>query len=142
MSARGPIVLIEDDPDDIAIFEEVLKQVEPGRELKWFENATDGFNYLKETEKPTFLILCDINLPGMNGLDFKKKIDADRELRKKSIPFIFLSTVASQELVEKAYFEMTVQGFFRKPHSYEEMGKIVRHIIDYWSSCRHPNSAA
>lgn len=84
--------------------------------------------------------MSDINLPLQTGIEFKKTIDEDHQLRQKSIPFIFFSTSVDSNAVTQAYGEMTVQGFFRKSSSYEELKRLVRLIMDYWKLCKHPNS--
>jgi CheY-like chemotaxis protein len=140
MAKRGPIILVEDDVDDKTIFEEALEDIGAKNSLRWFINPIEAFSYLATTEEKPFLIFCDINLPKQNGLDFKARIDADKYLRQKSIPFIFYSTSAAQETVNKAYMQLTVQGFFQKKHSYDEIKKVLSLVIDYWAACKHPNS--
>src|SRR5687768_2818899 len=90
----GPIILVEDDADDEDIFEEVLKELKVYNKIVWFINAKDAMEYLKATSEQPFIIFCDINLPGLSGIEMKRKIDADKELRRKSIPFVFYSTAA------------------------------------------------
>lgn len=140
MAKSGPILFIEDDTDDIEIIFKILHELRVKNELVSFSDTANAFQYLKETENQPFLILCDINLPPQNGLEFKKRIDNDKELRKKSIPFIFYSTSAEQRAINKAYTEMTVQGFFEKGVSYEEIKDDIGAIINYWKRCKHPNS--
>jgi len=140
MSASGPIIIIEDDPDDKEIFEEVLKELGILNKLVWLINAPDAFTYLKTTEEQPFLIICDINLPVQNGIEFKRQVDNDPQLRKKSIPFIFFTTAVQQSAVNEAYIHLTVQGFFQKSSNYENSRKAIKIIFDYWNLCRHPNS--
>lgn len=140
MSKTGPIVLIEDDHDDKMVFEEILKDLGVENKLKWFEDTDTAMEFLKESNESVFAIFSDINLPGINGLEFKKKIDSNPELRKKSIPYIFYSTSASQRDVNEAYLEMTVQGFFKKQSDYKEIKKQISIIIEYWKMCIHPNT--
>jgi CheY-like chemotaxis protein len=135
----GPIVIIEDDKDDKEIVEEVLKELNIPNKLVWFKRCTDAFDYLKtQTEQP-FVILSDVNLPGLSGRDFKKQIDDDEELRKKSIPFVFFTTAANKNYVDEAYMELTVQGYFQKANSYNETKNILKAILEYWKFCKHPN---
>ncbi|MEO6405827.1 MAG: response regulator [Ferruginibacter sp.] len=136
----GPIILIEDDADDKAIIDEIISEMKLPNKLHWFTNCPDAYHYLDTTVDRPFLILCDVNLPIQSGTEFKKQVDAHPELRKKSIPFVFYTTSASKALVEAAYTEMTVQGFFKKKNSYEEVKENIRLILDYWSECLHPNS--
>jgi CheY-like chemotaxis protein len=91
--------------------------------------------------KPKHHILCDINLPGMNGFEFKSEIDNDFKLMEKSIPFIFFSTAATKPIVTEAYTKMTVQGFFQKNDNIEELKYSLKTIIEYWKLCKHPNGS-
>ncbi|HEX2684417.1 MAG TPA: response regulator [Ferruginibacter sp.] len=140
MARYGPIIAIEDDRDDKELLIETLQSLEIENELVCFDNAIDAFDYLKKTLQQPFLILCDVNLPALNGIEFKRKIDADPELRKKSIPFIFYSTSVNQQAVNEAYTKMTVQGFFKKGDSFEQIRKRIKLIMDYWKDCKHPNT--
>jgi CheY-like chemotaxis protein len=140
MAKSGPIVVIEDDTDDQGILKDVLKELKVENELIWFAKADDAFTYLKTSSQQPFLIFSDVNLPGQNGIEFKRRIDADPALRKKSIPFVFYSTYVDQQAVNTAYTEMTVQGFFQKNDSYSEIKTNIKLIIDYWLACRHPNT--
>lgn len=135
-----PIVLIEDDTDDKEILEMVLKDLNITKTLIWFANGSDAFEYLKTTTEQPFLILSDVNLPGMSGIEFKKKVDDHPELRKKCIPFVLYSTSVDKQTVEDAYTKMTVQGFFKKNSGYDEIKNTIRIINEYWTYCRHPNS--
>jgi response regulator RpfG family c-di-GMP phosphodiesterase len=136
---NGPIVLIEDDTDDAFTMQEALKDLKIGHELVYFPNTVLAQKYLEETPEQPFLIICDINMPFQNGLDFKQDIDAHPELKKKCIPFIFYSTSAAQEDVDKAFLQMTIQGFFKKANSYAEILSDITAIIEYWKKSKHPN---
>ncbi len=142
MAKAGPIILIEDDIDDQNILGEALREIGVTNEVISFLNAPEAFTYLKTTTEQPFIILCDVNLPKQNGIDFKRQIDSDPQLRKKSIPFLFFSTSVDQNSVNEAYTEMTVQGFFQKSNTYKDLKKMVKLIIDYWMACRHPNVKA
>lgn len=139
MSKYGPILIIEDDEDDKRLFEDVVKDLQYNNKIIWYDNTEDALEYLKRTHDNIFMMFSDINLPGRNGLEFKKKIDSVPELRKKSIPFVFYSTSAHQQDVDEAYSKMTVQGFFKKGRTYEEAKTMLGLIFEYWKMCKHPN---
>lgn len=135
----GPIIIIEDDEDDKIILEEVLKELNIPNKTVWFTSCVDAFDYLKlQTEQP-YVILCDVNLPGLSGMEFKKQIANDEYLKKKSVPFVFFTTAANKNYVNEAYLDLTVQGYFQKPNSYTETKNIIRVILEYWKYCKHPN---
>ena len=139
MIPNGPIVLIEDDNDDAFTMQEALKDLNIGNEFIYFPNTILALKYLKETKQQPFLIICDVNMPFQNGLDFKRDIDNHPELKKKCIPFIFYSTSANSDDVSKAFLQMSIQGFFKKASSYDQILKDITAIIEYWKKSKHPN---
>ena len=139
MSKYGPVILVEDDEDDREILKEVFKSLEVENTLLFFSNGQEVLNYLMTTTDKPFLILCDVNLPKMRGTELRHRLNENEHLRKKSIPFVFLSTSAEPGAVRDAYDQM-VQGFFQKEHRYEQVKSMIKLIIDYWSVCKHPNN--
>jgi len=136
----GPIILIEDDADDKDVFQDILKDLKITNVVMWFQNCDDAFSFLKSSSEQPFIIFCDVNLPGISGIECKRQIDENKELRKKSIPFVFCTTSADQKSVDDAYTKMTVQGFFKKKNTYDELKETIKLIIAYWSECKHPNA--
>lgn len=135
----GPIIIIEDDADDQYIFQKIIRELNVPNTIRFFNNGQLVLDYLQETEEQPFLIICDINMPLMNGLELRKCIERDEPMKKKIIPFIFLTTDASPALIQEAY-EVTIQGFFKKTTGYEATKRQLEQIIGYWSLCLHPNS--
>lgn len=140
MSASGPIVIVEDDDDDQTIVKEAIQEIGIPNTLLFFSNAIDAFAFLVETTVQPFFILCDINLPKQNGVEFKKNIDRNEYLSQKSIPFLFFSTAVDKHIINFAYKELTIQGFFQKPARFEEIKYSLQIIISYWKLCKHPNN--
>lgn len=139
MSRIGPIVIAEDDQDDRQLLEEAFQSLAIKNKLVFFDNGDDVLAFLRATQEQPFLILSDINLLKMSGIELKKRINEDEALRKKSIPFIFLTTSSEHRSVLEAY-EMMVQGYFKKENSFQQIQNTVRMIVEYWLICRHPNS--
>ncbi|HEX2535736.1 MAG TPA: response regulator [Chitinophagaceae bacterium] len=140
MARSGPIVLVDDDEDDRDFIIDVLKELDIPNPVLYFNDCAPALRYLKETQDSPFLIISDVNLPKQTGLEFKRSIDTDPQLRQKSIPFVFLSTSVRQQDVNEAYSQMTTQGFFQKKAKLEELKKVIRIIFDYWEHCFHPNT--
>lgn len=139
MLFQDPVIIVEDDPDDQAILKGIFADLNINKELKFFSTASEALAYLNTTSDQPFLILSDVNLPGTDGTAFKKLINENEFLKRKSIPFVFYSTSSRKESVVKAY-EMMVQGYFEKPQSLSEIKTTIKLIIDYWTLCKHPNS--
>ncbi len=140
MSKSGSIVIIEDDIEDKEILEIVVRDLGYQNTLRWFRLTRDAWDYMKTTDENMFLIFCDVNLPKQSGLEFKKQIDDDPELRRKSIPFLFFSTSSNQNEIDTAYTQMTVQGYFVKGNDFDEIKKLIKIVLEYWSACKHPNT--
>jgi len=135
-----PIVIIEHCQEDKMLLERIFSDLDIAYYIEWFDETASAMRYLKNTTEKVFLILCEVDLPGQNGLAFKKIVDDDALLRKKGIPFVFFSDPARQDEINRAYIEMTVQGFFKKSRDYHEMKAMISLIVAYWSLSRHPNA--
>lgn len=139
MANAGPILIIEDDTDDQEMIERAIREAGTTNNIVFLDNGADALEYLKTTPVQPFLIFCDINMPKLNGIELKMKIDQNPDLRKKSIPFVFFTTTANRMSVNLAYTRMTIQGFFEKSSNHVELVTTLKIILDYWSKCRHPN---
>jgi CheY-like chemotaxis protein len=139
MAKTGPLIIVEDDPEDQEVIADVLQLNGVTNELKFFSNGQEALDYLSETIDKPFLIICDINMPVMNGLELKDEINKNGHLTQKSIPFIYYTTHAEKHAVEKAY-HMSVQGFFQKPGTFTEIQQLLNQVVSYWLSSFHPNS--
>ena len=138
-SKKGPIIVLEDDADEQELLSEVFTQMKVTNEVKFFSNGDSFLQYIRTTQDQPFIIISDVNIPLLNGLEVKRIINSDDHLRKKSIPFIFLSTSAEKKAVEEAY-NQTAQGFFVKQNSIQNIEKHLTIIMQYWSECKHTNS--
>lgn len=139
MSRNGPIIIAEDDIDDQEILKEAFESLSIKNQLIFFDNGEDVLNYLRTTLDRPFIIISDVNLLKMDGLELRKRINADDYLRKKSIPFVFLTTSSNHHAILQAY-ELMVQGYFKKENNFRQIQNCVRMIVEYWLICRHPNS--
>ena len=137
--ASTPIIILEDDMDDQEIMKEVLEDLQVPYRIDFYVHAKDLLDYLYTTNESPFLILSDVNLPSMNGLELRKIIFENEYLRVKSIPFVFFSTSSDEYAVKQAY-DLTVQGYFVKQYSMPDIKATLKLIISYWEQCEHVNS--
>lgn len=135
----GPIVYIDDDEDDQLLFNWAVTSLKLPNQIRSFYDGQAALNYLLTTKEKPLMILCDVNMPTMNGLELRNYIDATPQLRQKAIPFIFYTTDASPDLVKLAY-EGTIQGYYDKVHSLVKLKDQLGLIVAYWQSCVHPNN--
>ena len=138
MNKSGPIIIIEDDTDDQDVLAEIFKELNYSNKLIFFGDSALALEYLTDTEIEPFLVLSDINMPKLNGMELREKIHSNEDLRMKSIPYLFFSTRAEQQQVIDAY-SRSIQGFFIKPNSYDRLKEIMVKIVEYWKECESPN---
>lgn len=135
----GPILVIDNDREDYDLVFMALKELNVPNEIRWLHGGEEALDFLRTTPEQPFLILCDIMMPEMTGIQLRAEIDKDDFLRKKSIPFIFLTVVVSKKMVEQAY-DLTVQGYHLKGETYDKLKEGLDLIVKYWQACMHPNS--
>jgi CheY-like chemotaxis protein len=132
-----PIIFIDADDDDHKLFKQVLTELALPHPVVVFANGQTALDYLMTTTQLPFLIISEISMPGMSGIELRQQIDRDPGLRKKCIPFVFMTHPVEEEVVEEAY-ELTIQGLFEKKASYAAWKAQLAAIIAYWTACHHP----
>ena len=135
---NNPVIVIEDDMDDQEIFKEVFESLAYPNQIIFFADGESALDFLNQTHIIPFLILSDINMPKLDGFALRNKIKMDADLQVKCIPYIFFSTATNQKSVIDAY-SLSVQGFFVKDHSFEELKDTIATIMQYWHKCVAPN---
>jgi CheY-like chemotaxis protein len=132
------ILYVEDDEVDQMLFTKALQKCAPEYTLQICGNGEEGLAYLENEALPApFIIVSDINMPKMNGIEFAKHIEQREHLRNKGIPFIFISTSNAGFDVDRA-FELRVQGYFNKSHSIDKLNEDVQSIVNYWNRSMTP----
>jgi CheY-like chemotaxis protein len=132
-------MLIDDDKDECELMEDALRLANIENKLLCFHNGKAAIDYLMNTEEQPFLILSDVNMPEMGGLELRRSILKNDYLRSKAIPFIFYTTSAQKKTIVEAY-EMNVQGFFEKPTLIQDLSNLLAEISSYWQKCHHPRN--
>ena len=137
MNKSGPIIIIEDDIDDQDILAEIFKELNYSNKLIFFGDSVKALEYLTDTDTEPFLVLSDINMPKLNGMELREKVHNNEDLRLKSIPYLFFSTSAEQKHVIDAY-SRSIQVFFVKSNNYDKLKSTIIKIVDYWQECESP----
>lgn len=135
---HNPIYIVDDDEDDQQIIQEAVAELGLTNELKFFYTAEAVLSQLRKNDLIPFIIISDINLPGMDGFTLREKILNESSMSDKSIPFIFWSTTASDAQVKRA-FDLSAHGFFIKGRTFKELKEELGEIISYWSKSLAPH---
>lgn len=136
--ASAPVVIIEDDADDQEMLAEVFQKLNYANKILFFADGNDALKHLNETDELPFLILSDINMPRINGMELRKQVQENEKLNVKCIPYLFFTTTSEKKFVVDAY-SASAQGFFKKPSSYDKLESTIRIIMEYWTECISPN---
>ena len=141
MNKNGPVIIIEDDADDQYLFQLVFAKLGYTNQVIYFPDGQEALDYLLTTSTLPFLILSDINMPKLDGFALREKLHTDAALQVRCIPYLFFSTAATQEMVINAY-SLSVQGFFLKEPTINELEETIKSIMEYWKRCAAPNNFA
>lgn len=129
------ILLVEDDLGDQRLIEKSLCNEKILNELITVNDAESALQYLqrsqdgnKESPRPD-LILLDLNLPGMFGKEFLKRIKASPELN--TIPVVVLTTSDSEQDILESY-KLQAAGYVKKPITLQGFQEVMKDMEEYW----------
>jgi len=128
-----PVLLVEDDSIDAMTVKRALNELKVKNELVHLATCEEALEYLRNgsNNKPC-VILLDLNLPGINGVEFLKALETDGLL--KNIPVVVLAASQKEEDIVET-FNLGVAGYIFKPadcKKFDEFEPIKR----YWTTER------
>ncbi len=132
MEGALKILLIEDDTIEVMKFKRVLSLIndQNNYEFQTAENGEDGLKILEDKTHLPDIILLDLNMPKISGIEFLSILKNDEAL--KHIPTIILST-SNNEKDLLACFKIGIAGYVLKPLKYEDYVAKIKKILSYWS---------
>jgi len=135
------ILLVEDNPDDVLLTQRALLENHITHELKVVQDGVAAMDYLvdaaSEEEPPALptVILLDLKLPQMDGLEVLKKIRAHEKLKR--LPVVILTSSKEQQDILKSY-NLGANSFFRKPVDFDQFTEAIRQLGLYWLRLNEP----
>ena len=133
---RKNILLVEDDQIDVMMVQRALKELNVTNRLDVVQNGEEALEFLidKGNGVPC-IILLDLNMPKMNGIEFMKT--ARREGLLNKTPVIVL-TKSQEEQDKVESFKLGVSGYMVKPVDYHQFVEVIRAISLYWTLSELP----
>lgn len=130
------ILLVEDDQVDVMTVKRALKEIHVTNPVVNPENGEEALKYLRDHDsaKPC-IILLDLNMPIMNGIEFLQVIKNDVLLKR--IPVVVLTT-SGEEQDKINSFNLGVAGYMAKPVDYRQFVEVMRTIDAYWTISEVP----
>jgi CheY-like chemotaxis protein len=137
MKGNRPILLVDDDVVSTMLLQRALSSLHIGNRLHVANNGVEAIQWLKDIkdeDKPC-IILLDLKMPKMGGLEFLEAFRRDQSLR--TIPVIVLTTSKEQKDIRASY-DLGVAGYMVKPVDFLQFIEMIKAIDQYWSLCEQP----
>lgn len=135
MTKSKPILLVEDDIVDTMTVKRAFKDLDISNDLIHVENGEEALKYLNdENNTKPVIILLDLNMPKMNGIEFLKVVHTNNLLN--NIPIIVLTTSRAESDIAES-FKYGASGYVIKYTDYEKSVKTIEAIVLNWIDNEH-----
>ena len=133
----APILLVEDNPDDVLFIERAFRSTSISAPLRVLEDGATAMDYLagrgefndRAAHPLPALVLLDLNMPRASGFDVLRWLRAQPKLRR--LPVVVLTSSAQDEDIARAY-DLGVNSYVVKPSGLKEIRDVAHQIEGYW----------
>lgn len=135
------ILLVEDDMVDVMNVQRAFKKNNITNPLHVAHNGLEALNMLKgvngvkRLDPLPKIVLLDINMPKMNGIEFLKEMRADKELKSISV---FIMTTSNEDSDKFEAYSLNVAGYILKPINFEKFVSAVSTLNNFWKMIELP----
>jgi len=137
MQNSCPVLLVEDDPLNVVAVEKAFTNLGIARPPVHARNGQEALDYLRDDSHPKpGIILLDLHMPNMDGIEFLRTVKADPALRE--IPVVMLTTSQDQRDIAEC-FALNAAGYMIKPLDDEPFAEVIKTIMVYWSLSELPS---
>lgn len=124
------VLLIEDDTIEVMKLNRTITKLKLNHKIVIANNGEEALKTLNVDNFLPDIILLDLNMPKMNGIEFLSILKSDENLRH--IPAIILTTSKNQKDLLECY-KIGIAGYVLKPLKYEDYILKIQNLLDYWS---------
>ena len=132
----GPVIYVEDEPDDAFFMRRAFEQCAPDVELRILTNGEEAIRFFSEDYEPkqraayqSGLVLLDLNLPGLSGLEVLAQIRSKPVLRQLPV-IMYTSSNQTVDIVEA--YRRGCSAYLVKPHSPEKLRDLISAVTEFW----------
>jgi CheY-like chemotaxis protein len=145
MNKPVTIIMVEDDEGHARLIERNIRRSGVNNEIVPFRNGTAAINYLfgkdgdgRDHKGEALLILLDLNLPDMTGIEILRQVKANKYL--KCAPVVVLTTTDDSQEIKRCY-ELGCNVYITKPVNYESFANAIRQLGLFFSVIQVPPAA-
>jgi DNA-binding response OmpR family regulator len=145
MKAAGrevTIVMVEDDEGHARLIEKNVRRAGVNNEIVPFTNGNEALDYILGTDRTGdniqnryMLILLDLNLPDMSGLDILEKVKSNAHAKR--LPVVILTTTDDEREIQRCY-DMGANVYITKPVDYDSFANAIRQLGLFFSVMQIP----
>jgi two-component system response regulator len=140
------ILLVEDNPSDVALTRRALSKNRVANELVVAEDGQEALEYLfgegrytgRDTSDLPAMVLLDLNLPRVNGLEVLRRVRSNP--RTSRMPVVILTTSLEEQDLAQSY-DLHANSYIRKPVDFAQFSEAVRNLQLYWLILNEPPPA-
>ncbi len=139
-TATNPILLVDDSADDVQLILSALKRISLENEIITLRDGSEALDYLygrgdfSERRDP-IVILLDIKMPKVNGLEVLERIKTDEKL--KNIPVVMLTSSNQRSDIDKSY-GLGTNAYVVKPVAFAHLVEAIRYLGVFWTAVNRP----
>ncbi len=130
MASPRPIILVEDNPDDERLTLRSLRRSKITNPILIARNGEEALNLVFNTHPSPSVVLLDLKLPKLNGLDVLRRIRAEPKF--KTLPVVVLTSSSEEPDIIESY-NLGANSYVRKPVDFEEFAQAVTQLGLYWA---------
>ncbi len=138
------IVMVEDDEGHARLIEKNIRRAGVSNEIEPFRDGTSALDYMlgadgsgEASARRHLLVLLDLNLPDMTGVDILAKIKANRHTRRS--PVVILTTTDDQREIQRCY-DLGANVYITKPVNYDSFANAIRQLGLFFSVMQIPET--
>lgn len=135
MKEMRSVLLVEDDIVDQMTVKRAFKELKITNRLDIAGNGLEALDLLRGSSDLPCIILLDLNMPKMNGIEFLRELRKDEKLRGLTVVVL---TTSKEDTDKIESFRLNVAGYILKPVDYEQFVKTVSTIDLYWTLSEVP----
>ena len=135
ISRQHRILLVEDNADDVELTRRAFEKSNVMNELVVVRDGVEALDYLFAAVTPPDLVLLDIKLPRIDGLEVLKRPRADPRTRRQPV-VILTSSNEEQDIVTS--YDLGVNSYVRKPVDFAQFAEAARQLGLYWLVLNEP----